>query len=288
MVRLTLKLIASVRDRGTSAGADVASPAARGPLALVAHQTRFDVLASMRNPRARFFTMFFPLLLLVVFDGVFGNYSTTVDGVKVSSDAYYVGGIAAMAIITSCYVALTQRVVTQRMDGILKRRRATPVPAWVLVLGQAASTTAMSVGVTAVLLVVGRLGFDVGISAGGLLAMAIAVIVGSLAFCSLGYALSSVIDNADAAQPIVQFSLFPLYFISGVWVPTESLPDGVRAVGEVFPVAHLANALHQALAHASFSAAVAPLDLLVVAAWGLAGVVVAAKRFTWLPAEAAA
>ncbi|HEY2636728.1 MAG TPA: ABC transporter permease, partial [Solirubrobacteraceae bacterium] len=111
---------------------------------------------------------------------------------------------------------------------------------------------------------------------------------GSLAFCCLGYALSSVINNADAAQPMVQFTLFPLYFISGVWVPTESLPHGVRVVGEIFPVAHLADALHQAFVHPTFTAAVAPLDLLVVAAWAAAGVFVAARRFTWLPAEAAA
>jgi ABC-2 type transport system permease protein len=264
------------------------SPAAAGPLALVAHQTRFDLRAAARNPRARFFTLFFPLLLLVVFNSVFTSYSTTTNGVKISSDRFYVPGIIAMALITSCYVSLTQRVVTQRTAGILKRRRAAPVPAWVLILGQALATTAMAAGVTAVLLVVGRAAYGVGVSAGALAAVAIAVLIGSMTFCALGYALSSVVDDADAAQPIVQFSLFPLYFISGVWVPTDSLPSGIRAVADVFPVAHLAGALHRAFAFGSFSRAFAPVDLLVLAAWAAAGVLIAARRFTWLPAGATA
>jgi ABC-2 type transport system permease protein len=230
---------------------------------LVRHQTRFDLLALARNPRARFFTLLFPILLLVIFNSVFGSFTTVTDGVRVSSDRFYVPGIITMAVITSCYVALTQRVVTQRAAGILKRRRATPVPGWVLVAGQVGA-------------------------AASLVAVAVAVIVGSACFCALGYAVSTLVDNPDAAQPIVQFTLFPLYFISGVWVPTDSLPDGIRAVGEVFPVAHLADALHTAFAHGSLAGAFAPADLAVLAAWGAAGLALAAWRFDWLPEGATA
>jgi ABC-2 type transport system permease protein len=255
---------------------------------LFRHQTRFDLLALGRNPRARFFTVLFPLLLLVIFNSVFGSFTTVTDGVRVSSDRFYVPGIITMAVVTACYVALTQRVVTQRAAGILKRRRATPVPAWVLVAGQVGATTLMSAGVTAVLLIVGRAAYDVGISGAALVAVALAVIVGSACFCALGYAVSTLVDNPDSAQPIVQFTLFPLYFISGVWVPTDALPHGIRVVGELFPVAHLAGALHQAFAHGSFSAAVAPGDLAALAAWGAAGLAFAAWRFDWLPEGATA
>jgi ABC-2 type transport system permease protein len=291
VIRLVSKLIQRRRAAGgpgDPASPPRRSPAAAGPLALVAHQTRFDLKASLRNPRARFFTLFFPLLLLVVFNSVFDSYSTVTDGVRISSDRFYVPGIIAMAIITSCYVSLTQRVVTQRAAGILKRRRATPVPSWVIVLGQAVATTAISAGVTAVLLIVGRAAYGIGISAGSLAAAAVVVLVASLTFCALGYALSSVVNDADSAQPIVQFSLFPLYFISGVWVPTDSLPSGIKAVADVFPVAHVADGLHRAFAFGTFSGAFSPVNLLVLAAWAAAGVLIAARRFTWLPAGATA
>jgi hypothetical protein len=62
----------------------------------------------------------------------------------------------------------------------------------------------------------------------------------------------------------------------------------VQVAGDLFPVAHLADALHRAFAHASFGSAFAPADPLVLAAWALAAVAVAARRFSWLPADAAA
>ncbi len=68
------------------------SAASRGPLALLAHQARFELLASFRNPRARFFTFFFPVLLLVIFAGLFGHGTTTVDGVKVHTARFFVPG----------------------------------------------------------------------------------------------------------------------------------------------------------------------------------------------------
>jgi hypothetical protein len=54
------------------------SPAAEGPLRLLAHQVKFDLMAQFRNPRARFFTIVFPLILLFVFNGVFGDGHTVV------------------------------------------------------------------------------------------------------------------------------------------------------------------------------------------------------------------
>jgi ABC-2 type transport system permease protein len=86
----------------------------------------------------------------------------------------------------------------------------------------------------------------------------------------------------------VQATMLPLFFISGVWFTTDFLPDWLRAIAEVFPIEHLAAALHQAIAHGSFSAAFAPADLALVAVWAAAGIVVAARRFTWLPSPARA
>ena len=48
--------------------------AARGRLALVLHQARFDLRGFLRNRQARFFTLALPLLFLVIFDAVFGDH----------------------------------------------------------------------------------------------------------------------------------------------------------------------------------------------------------------------
>jgi ABC-2 type transport system permease protein len=180
-----------------ASSAPSASAAARGSLALLAHQVRYDLLASTRNPRARFFTFFFPILLLVIFASVFGNGTTTVDGVTVKLSHFYVPGILAMSIITTAYGNLVVSVATARETGVLKRRRATPVPAVVLVLGQALATLAVAAVMSTILLVIARLGYGVGLSLGALAASACTLVVGTLAFACIGYAVASMAGSGS-------------------------------------------------------------------------------------------
>lgn len=212
------------------------SPASRGRLAMLLHQIRYDLLASLRNPRARFFTFMFPILLLVIFASVFGHGTTTVDGVTVKLARFYVPGILTISIITAAYGNLVVSVATARETGVLKRRRATPVPPAVLVAGQALSTLVIAMITGTLLLVIARFGYHVGIAPGALAAMACMALVGTLAFACVGYAVSGLIGSLDAAQPIVQATMMPLYFISGVWIPTQQLSGSLRSVASVFPV----------------------------------------------------
>ena len=102
-------------------------------------------------------------------------------------------------------------------------------------------------------------------------------------FCCLGYALTSFIRNEDAALPTTQALLLPLYFISGVFVAGPALPHWLADVGEIFPVRHLANALLTAYNPHTTGLGFAGPDLLIVAAWGVAGLLIALRRFSWLP-----
>jgi ABC-2 type transport system permease protein len=272
--------------RGTRPAGSRRSAAARGRWALVVHQASYELRASIRNPRARFFTFAFPILLLVIFAGVFGDGTTTVDGVRVALARFYVPGIMALSIITAAYAGLVISVAAARESGVLKRRRATPVPPGVLIAGQAISALATAVVMSCLLLVIARLGYGIGFSAGAIGAIACTVMVGTLSFACLGYAVAGMIGSADAAQPIVQATLLPLYFISGVWIPTSTLPHALRQIAEIFPIEHLANALHVASVHGSLAGALAPADLLALAAWAIAAAAFALRRFSWLPATA--
>lgn len=110
--------------------------------------------------------------------------------------------------------------------------------------------------------------------------------IGTLAFACLGYAVAGMIGSADAAQPLAQATMLPLYFISGVWIPTSTLPHALQRIAEIFPIEHLADALHMASVHGSFAGALAPVDLLVLAAWAVAAAVFATRRFSWVPLAA--
>jgi ABC-2 type transport system permease protein len=261
--------------------------AARGPIALLAHQVRYDIRTSLRNPRARFFTFFFPILLLVVFTGVFGHGSTTIDGVHVKLSRFYVPGILAMSIVVASYANLVISIATLREAGVLKRRRATPVPPALLIAGQAVSTLVIVVVMATILLVIGKVLYGVGMAPAAIAAIACTALVGTLSFACIGYAVSGVIGSPDAAQPLVQATMMPLWFISGVFIPTANLSGTLHTVGSLFPVEHLAAGLQLASVHSSFAGSISPTDLLVLAAWGACAAGFAAWRFSWLPSTAA-
>jgi ABC-2 type transport system permease protein len=249
---------------------------------LLAHQTRFELLAFLRNRQAPFFTAALPVIFLVIFVSVFGGNRVGPEHIEASS--FYVPGIAALAIISAAFANLAIGVTAQRELGILKRRRAAPVPRWTLVVARAVGALLVAVAVVALVLAVGAVAFDVRPAAAGLPAIAAAAIVGSIAFACLGYALSTFIGSAEAAQPVVLAVTLPLYFISGVFIPSLRLPTGLQRIAEAFPVEHLVEALHAGFPAGGGAASVAWTDLAVVAAWGLAGFAIAVRRFSWAPA----
>jgi ABC-2 type transport system permease protein len=116
----------------------------------------------------------------------------------------------------------------------------------------------------------------------------VTAVVGAVAFCCLGYALTTAISSADSAQPMIQAIMLPLYFISGVFIPNVSLPHWLRDVARVFPVEHLAGGLRHAFDPATHGAGIVWSDIGVLVLWGAAGLALALRRFVWTPVAATA
>jgi ABC-2 type transport system permease protein len=74
-----------------------------------------------------------------------------------------------------------------------------------------------------------------------------------------------------------------LSFISGVFIPIDQLPDWLADVGRVFPLAHLATGLQTALSPSANSTGLSAENLGVLAAWGVGGLILAARTFRWEP-----
>jgi len=251
---------------------------------LLAHQTRYELLTFARNRQARFFTLALPVIFLVIFVSVFGNSRIGPEHIKAST--YYVPGIAALAVLTASFTNLVISIIAQREAGVLKRRRATPVPAWVLVVARAITSLVVSVIVTAIVIAIGSVIYGVHVDPSSLGGLALSVAVGSLALACLGYAVSSSIGSADAAQPVTLAITLPLSFISGVYIPSLRLPSALHKIAEAFPLQHLVAALSRGFLPGA--SGVAWSDLAIVAAWGVVGLAFALRRFRWAPAATAA
>lgn len=247
------------------------------------HQFHYDLLGFLRNRQSRFFTLALPVLFLFIFASVFGNNTVKVSGGRIDTSVYYVPGIITLGIIGASFVNLAISVTAQRETGVLKRRRATPIPSTAVIGGRALTAVVTALAITAVLLAIGWAVYGAHVPARTAPALVVTVIVGTLAFACLGFALTSVVRNEDAAQPITQAVMLPLYFISGVFVASSLLPHWLVDVAGVFPVRHLASALLVAYNPHTTGSGFAGRDLLIVAAWGLGGLLVALRRFSWLP-----
>src|SRR6201999_4250752 len=249
---------------------------------LVLHVTRFQLRAYLRNKRARMFTLVIPLILLALLAGVFHGGETTVNGVTIDYRQFFVPSVIVFSLTLTTLAMLVASVVQQRELGILKRRRATPMPAWALIVSQSLTVVLMAIATVALLLIIGAVAFGVHIPSNGWPALILGVIGGAFAFCGLGYALSTFADTADAAQPMIQLVTFPLFFISGIWIPLSELPGWLQVIAKIFPVEHVADLIHRAYVGA---VPVGPvlIDFAILVGWAVLGGTVAAKRFIWLP-----
>jgi ABC-2 type transport system permease protein len=250
-------------------------------MSLVLHQLGYDQKAFWRNPAAVFFTVMFPVVLLLIFATVFSGQTIEVDG-GIEITAYYVPAIITLAVISATMQSLAMSLVIAREDGRLKRGRGTPMPAWVFIAGRIGNSIVVALLMLALIAVLGRVLYGVAIPWAELPAILVTLVVGAAAFSCLGIALTALIPSQDAAAPIVNALLLPLYFLSGVFIPDDELPQGVIDFSNHFPI----RDFFQAFFNAYLPGGQSGLDwgnLAVVAIWGVAGLLLAVRFFRWTP-----
>jgi ABC-2 type transport system permease protein len=103
--------------------------------------------------------------------------------------------------------------------------------------------------------------------------------LGAASLAALGLAVATLVRNADQAGPVAQLTLLPLTFISGIWWPLDGAPDWITAIAHAFPLYHLVQAFDACFVPQTTGSGFAWGNLAVIAAWGVAGLLVAVRRF---------
>lgn len=250
-------------------------------MGLVWHQLRYDQRVFWRNPAAVFFTVAFPVVLLLIFATVFGEQTIDVAG-GIEITTYYVPAIITLATVSATMQTLAMSLVIAREDGRLKRGRGTPMPAWVFIAGRIGNSVVVALLMLALVAALGRLLYGVPVPWERAPELLLVLAVGAASFCCLGIALTAAIPSQDAAAPIVNVILLPLYFLSGVFIPEDELPQGVIGFADHFPIRPFFEAFFDAYVTGA-GEAVAWGDLAVVALWGLGGLILAVRFFRWSP-----
>jgi ABC-2 type transport system permease protein len=239
--------------------------------------TLVELKVFLREPIAAFFTLVFPLMMLVLFGSIYGNEPAAMFGGRGTVDVS-LPGYAGLIIGTTGLMSLTMNLAAYRERGILRRLRATPLRPAAILIAQVVTLFIMTVLGMVILIIAGKLLFNLHFS-GNPLSVALAFILSSLSFFAIGFVLASVVPNARTAQVVSMAIFYPMIFLSGAGMPREILPKAIQDFSVVLPLTHVVTLLRGLWMGGSW------LDywreVVILIGILIAGLVISAKTFRW-------
>jgi ABC-2 type transport system permease protein len=240
-------------------------------LALTWRQYRLERRLFWRNPSAAFFNFVLPLLFLAAGGAILSGNQRDLDKL--------VPSIAGMAVMSTTFTALAYNIVFLRERGVLKRIRGTPLPTLSYFGGVAANAvtnTALQIGIV---VVVGRAFFGIGWPADWV-ALVVLVVVGVVCLAALGVAFAHAIPNFESTAAYVNAVFLPVVFVSFYVFDSTGAPGFLRTIADALPLKPLIDGLSGAMVTGSGLGG--HLDALaVIALWGIFGLTLAVRGFTW-------
>jgi ABC-2 type transport system permease protein len=235
----------------------------------------------LRDPMTMVFTFVFPLVVLVVLAGVFGNTPDTNDegGVAfrgVGPTDYYVSAYIALTISAVGLIALPVRIAGYRELGVLRRYRASSAPL-VSVLGAQVIMLLVVTAVGSILLtLLGFAAYDTAAPESIVLVL-LGFILVAVGFAAIGLLLGALMPSARSAQGIGVLLFFVMMFLCGAGPPRDVMSSGMRAVGDILPMTYAITVLQDPWLGFGWDLTGAA----VMAATALAGGAVAFRFFRW-------
>ncbi len=250
---------------------------------LVWQQFRYQNKVFWRTPIAAFFTIVFPLMLLVLFTAIFGN--DEIEGLGITTAQYFTPGLAVFAAVSATYTNLAIGTAIARDNGILKRIRGTPIPPWAYIAGRVASSVYLAFLAMALMMAAGVVFYGVQIIARTLPAALLTFVVGVSCFAALGMLVAAISPNGDAAPAITNATLLPVAFISNIFFPIQDPPRWMEIAGNFFPLKAFAEAFRDAFDPTLTGAQFHWPQIGYLALWGVVAGLLAIRFFRWEPSS---
>jgi len=245
-----------------------------------------EVRQFFREKMAVAFIFGLPSILLVLLGSIFGSQAATA-GVTVGQ--LFTAGMIAGGIMATSFQYLAINIATERENGMLKRLFGTPMPRTSYFIGKLIQVLICTVAETALLMAVGMLFYHLHLptTPGRWWTFAWIFLLGSTACGLMGIAASSLPRSAASAAPVITLPFTVLQFMSGVYVPFNSVPPWMRDAASFFPLKWMAQGLRSVFL-TSQAVSLEPAGswehgriALVLVAWIAAGLVLCITTFRW-------
>jgi len=159
---------------------------------------------------------------------------------------HIVPGLMAVAILQAGVFAVAGRLAGMRERGILRRMVATPLPGWAVLSGVGLLRMVVGFATAALNFFLAQAVFGVvfSVNTGLLWFYALACGLGGM---GLGAAVTLLAKRPGSAAALGSILVQAMLFLSGIYIPFELLPPGLRVLGQVLPAYYLAQGMRAAL-----------------------------------------
>jgi ABC-2 type transport system permease protein len=197
----------------------------------------------IREPFTLLFVFLFPIVVLLVLAGVFGNEAEE-EWLGTTPANYYLAGYVGTVIAALSLVAIPVHLANYRERGILRRLTASSVKSDAVVLSQLVVGLVLAT-VGSVLLVIAAVAiYDIN-APSSLPGVILAFAIGTLSFVMIGILLGVLMPTARAAQAIGLGLFFPMWMLSGTGPPPDVMTDAMRTISDLLPMTRLVSALQE-------------------------------------------
>lgn len=253
--------------------------------ALVGAQFAHTQTILWRDLSSVFFAVAFPVILVAVIPTVNGG------GDRVMASGQPIGTFfaATMAIYgaaVTAYVNMPQGLAEDRERGVLKRMRATPLPAWALLSGRVLGALVVALLTLAAIVVLTAVMYRPSVPPGWP-ALIVTFVTATVCFAVVGLAVATIVRSAQAGVGVALGTLLPLSFISDIFVFGVTFPAWLDGIAWFFPLRHASRAMTDATLPGTGAWDLSWQHLGVILAWTVAGAIVVALRFRWESSEPA-
>jgi ABC-2 type transport system permease protein len=250
---------------------------------LLAHELRAQQRLFWRNREAAFFTFFLPVIFMLIFGSVYGNDRITEEG-GIRAAAFLEAGMIGYGVAATCFAGLAISMVVRRESGVLKRVRATPLPAVAYILAVLVSTFVVFLIEAALIVFIGKALFSVAVPS-ELPELLVVLFFGACCFAAMGLGLTGLVRSAEGSSAVINAVYLPMAIISGTFFSTRAYPAFLSGIASVLPLTHFTELVRDVTVRHEHIWSHAG-DVAVVAAWGAVGLVAAIRTFRWQPRSA--
>jgi len=193
------------------------------------------------------------------------------------SAVYIVPGIIGVLLSMTLVIIMSVGVVRERERGTLEQLIVTPITRTSLMLGKVVPYVLVGYVQVSIILILGRVVFDVPLrgSLALLYAVALPFIFASLA---IGLLISTLVRTQAQAMQVGFLFLLPNILLSGFMFPREAMPEPAQWLGAALPLTYFLEALRGIALRNAGAWAVWP-QAAVLAAFALAFMTLAVQRF---------